>query len=62
MDLVDFKTTFDGILEKYVDEKITQAKLLLADEKLNKFVGYIDTFIFSGGKRIRPYCLWAIYM
>lgn len=62
MDLVDFKTTFDGILEKYVDEKIAQAKQLLVDPKLNKFVGYIDTFIFSGGKRIRPYCLWAIYM
>lgn len=62
MDLIDFKTTFDGILQGYVDEKILQSKHLLASARVNEFVQYVQTFIFSGGKRIRPYVLWAIYM
>ncbi len=62
MDLIDFKTTFDGILATYIDEKLDECKALLADGRLKKFVDHIDTFIFSGGKRIRPYCARAVYM
>lgn len=62
MDLIDFKTTFDGVLQEYIVEKIKRAKQLLADPRTNKFVEYIQTFIFSGGKRIRPYVLRAVYM
>ena len=61
MNLSDFKTTFDAVLQTYVDEKINQSKNLLADPKLNTFVQYVQTFIFSGGKRVRPYSLRAIY-
>lgn len=61
MDLSSFKTTFDGILETYIHNKIDQAKTLINDKKINKFIEYINTFIFSGGKRIRPYGLWIIY-
>jgi len=62
MDLIDFKTTFDGILETYIDEKLEKCKELLGDGRLKKFVDHIETFIFSGGKRIRPYCARAVYM
>lgn len=62
MDLASFKTTFDGILQVYVNEKIEQAKHLINDKKINQFIEYIDTFIFSGGKRIRPYGLRITYM
>lgn len=62
MDLSSFKTTFDGILETYVHEKIETSKQLINDKKINKFIEYIDTFIFSGGKRVRPYVLRLIYM
>lgn len=62
MDLLSFKTTFDGILETYVSEKIEQAKKLIDDKKINTFINYIETFIFSGGKRIRPYGLRLTYM
>jgi len=62
MDLATFKTTFDGILQTYVQEKIDQSKHLISDKKINKFIDYIDTFIFSGGKRIRPYGLRLTYM
>ena len=62
MDLIDFKTTFDGVLQEYIIEKIKRAKQLLADPRTNKFIEYIQTFIFSGGKRIRPYVLRAVYM
>jgi len=61
MNLWDFKVTFDGILENYVEGKVLQAKKLLNNEKLNKYVEYIETFIFSWGKRIRPYGLWIAY-
>ncbi len=62
MDLATFKTTFDGILQTYIHEKIEQSKHLIDDKKINKFIEYIDTFIFSGGKRVRPYVLWLTYM
>lgn len=62
MDLASFKTTFDGILEQYVTEKIEQSKHLINDKHINKFIEYINTFIFSGGKRIRPYGLRLTYM
>jgi geranylgeranyl pyrophosphate synthase len=62
MNIAAFKTTFDGVLQTYVDEKISQSKQLLGNDKLNKIISYIETFIFSGGKRIRPFCLWSVYM
>lgn len=61
MDLLSFKTTFDGILQTYVQGKIEQSQKLISDKKINKFIDYITTFIFSGGKRIRPYGLWITY-
>jgi hypothetical protein len=62
MDLLSFKTTFDGILETYVSKKIEQAQKLINDKKINAFINYIETFIFSGGKRIRPYGLRLTYL
>ena len=61
MDLASFKTTFDGILQTYVHDKIEQAQKLISDKKINDFIEYINTFIFSGGKRIRPFGLWITY-
>jgi len=61
MDLASFKTTFDGILQTYVQAKIEQAQRLISDKKINKFIDYINTFIFSGGKRIRPFGLRIVY-
>jgi len=61
MNLWDFKVTFDGVLQNYVEKKIEESQKLLNNEKLNKYVEYIETFIFSGGKRIRPYGLWITY-
>ena len=61
MDLARFKTTFDGILQTYVQDKIEQAQRLISDKKINSFIEYINTFIFSGGKRIRPFGLWITY-
>lgn len=61
MDIYAFKDKFDLVLKKYVDEKITQSKKLLTDEKLNQFVDYVSDFVFSWGKRIRPYCLRLTY-
>ena len=61
MDLWSFKTTFDGVLQTYIHEKIDQAHALIDDKKINGFIDYITTFIFSGGKRIRPFGLRIMY-
>ncbi|MCX6824406.1 MAG: polyprenyl synthetase family protein [candidate division SR1 bacterium] len=61
MDLSSFKITFDGILQTYVQGKIEQSHKLINDKKINTFIDYITTFIFSGGKRIRPYGLRITY-
>ena len=61
MDLSWFKTTFDWVLQTYVHGKIQQAQNLISDKKINTFIEYISTFIFSGGKRIRPYGLRVTY-
>jgi len=62
MDIKLFKEQFDQILANYVEKKITQATQLLGDKRLNSFVEYIHSFIFAGGKRIRPYCVRAMYI
>lgn len=61
MDLSSFKTTFDGVLQTYIHDKIAQAEKIIDDKRINTFIEYISTFIFSGGKRIRPYGLRIIY-
>lgn len=61
MDLSSFKITFDGVLQTYIQNKIEQAQKIISDKKINTFIDYISTFIFSGGKRIRPYGLRVIY-
>jgi len=61
MSLDQFKKKFNKILKNYVSQKINQAKKLIDNPNINQFIQYIDTFIFSWGKRIRPYCMRAIY-
>lgn len=61
MEINAFKAKFDLILKDYVQKKIDQSKKLLNDEKLNQFIDYVSDFIFSWGKRIRPYCLRLTY-
>ncbi|MCF7835011.1 polyprenyl synthetase family protein [Candidatus Gracilibacteria bacterium] len=61
MDLTKFKETFDELLEVYVKDKIEDAQNLLDDKRLNKMIEYVHTFMFSGGKRIRPYVLYLTY-
>lgn len=61
MDLANFKITFDGILQTYIQSKIDEAHHLIDDKRINKYIEYITTFIFSGGKRIRPFWLRITY-
>lgn len=35
--------------------------MLLGKTEISEYFDYIDTFVFSWGKRIRPYCLWLVY-
>lgn len=61
MNITTFKDKFDIVFKSYVDEKINQAKLILNDQRINTYIEYIQDFIFSWWKRIRPYCLWIMY-
>lgn len=61
MDISSFKDIFDPKLSTYIKQKTNQAKLLLDNSEINAYIDYIETFVFSGGKRIRPYCLWLTY-
>lgn len=61
MNLQTFKSKFDPVLKNILDEKINQTKDFLDDCRLNKFIDYISDFVFSGGKRLRPYWLFLAY-
>lgn len=61
MDIKTFKEIFDPILKNYVDIKVDQAKELLNDQRINSYIDYIQNFIFSWGKRIRPYVMRLTY-
>jgi ABC-type multidrug transport system permease subunit len=61
MDIKAFKEVFDPKLDAYIDQKISQAQTLLDNNDLNSYLQYVKPFVFSGGKRIRPYCLRLLY-
>jgi len=61
MNLQTFKTLFDTELQKYILPKIEFAKKLLQHPQLEQFVTQIQDYIFSGGKRIRPYAMYLSY-
>ncbi len=61
MDLVQFKNTFDWFLSDYLQQKTNYAKKLLDDTTLNKIIDYMQTFMLSWWKRIRPYVLYLSY-
>lgn len=61
MDLKKFKTTFDEEFSQYIIQKITHAQTLIQYKNINNFLGYLQKYIFSGGKRIRPYVFYMSY-
>ncbi len=61
MDLAQFKVAFDRLLMDYVQQKISDSKKILDNDTLNKILDYVQTFIFSWWKRIRPYALYLTY-
>jgi len=61
MNIQDFKKKFEPTLKIILDKKIHQARGFFEDEKLSWYIDYISDFIFSGGKRIRPYCVYLSY-
>jgi geranylgeranyl diphosphate synthase type I len=62
MDLKTFKTTFDKELKKYITQKISNTQKLVKHPKIINFLEYIQEYIFSGGKRIRPYVFYTTHL
>ena len=61
MDLQTFKAKFDKTLKIILTKKINQTKNFLDHKRLNLIVDYISDYIFSGGKRLRPYSVYLAY-
>lgn len=61
MDIRAFKEIFDKQLRKYVLGKIKQTAKIASSTRMQQVIGYVDDFMFSGGKRVRPYLVYLAY-
>lgn len=61
MYLKEFKPLFDKHLKDYIKKKIKNSKKILTRTRLQSMIEYIETFTFSGGKRVRPYLTYLAY-
>lgn len=61
MDIKAFKQIFDKQLKKYIAIKIKQGQKIASSPRMQQVIAYIDDFVFSGGKRVRPYLVYIAY-
>ncbi len=61
MDIKSFKTVFDKQLRKYVTDKIKESQKIASSTRMQQIVAYIEDFMFSGGKRVRPYLVYITH-
>jgi len=62
MDLKTFKINFDIEFKNYISHKINNAQNLVNHKKIINFLEYLQKYIFSGWKRIRPYVFYITYL
>ena len=60
--LSDFKRQFDPVLEEVVREYSERIFRLTDDTQVRSLVQYVDTLLKAGGKRIRPYAAYLMYL
>ncbi len=62
MDLQQFKKFFDPLLEEFLNKRITKFLENTSDPFIKDFVSYSKTLTLAGGKRIRPYIAYIMYI
>lgn len=60
--LSTFKENFDPILQKYLDSKIEGFIKNTKDTSISDLVNYTKELVSHGGKRIRPYLAFVMYV
>lgn len=60
MHLQGFKEHFDRMSRVWLSDKIDHTKHILRDQ--NFYVEYIQNMFFSGGKRVRPFNVFIMYV
>ena len=60
--LNEFKKTFDPILKEYLDKKIATFSKNVNDPFILDLVHYPQKLVVGGGKRIRPYIAYLMYV
>jgi geranylgeranyl pyrophosphate synthase len=61
MHIKDFKRKFDKQFNSLINDKIKESRKILSRPRVQKIIDYVHVFIFSGGKRIRPYLTYLSY-
>ena len=60
--LKEFKTAFDPFLEEFLNKKINQFLENTSDLFIKDFISYSKTLTLAGGKRVRPYIAYVMYV
>ncbi len=60
--LKEFKEVFDPVLEKFLADRIEEYLTQTSDPFIKEFVQYSKRLTLSGGKRIRPYIAYVMYV
>ena len=61
-DLKEFKNKFDPILENFLENRINEFLENTSDPFIKDFVSYSKTLTLAGGKRLRPYIAYVMYV
>lgn len=61
-DLEIFKKKFDVLLEQYLTRKISDISKYTEDPSILNYINYLKKLSLSGGKRIRPYLAYSMYL
>lgn len=62
MDLQQFKKTIDPLLKSFLEERFKRFLANTSDPFVKDFVSYSKTLTLAGGKRIRPYVAYVMYV
>ena len=61
-DIIKFKSVFDPVLEKLLDKRLEEFSANTSDSFIKNFVLYSKNLVMAGGKRVRPYLAYLMYI
>ena len=62
MELAEFKKIFDPVLEDFLENRINEFSKNTSDAFIKDFISYSKTLTLTGGKRVRPYIAYVMYV